>query len=336
MPNHAVDLNRVSKILSGARMRTVATDFPELGALRMRAGLPEDRMQGRGRSTPYLTQQEVSLLLGFIDERQDWYKRLELGQIRQPAATDLRKVSRLLRLTPAEWDQLHIALFGRRTLSTNNPKAGLTVDPIWHRIIRSSNIAAYISNRSFDVLDFNPEADALFGGMPDNVLRHFLGRPHGRHPRSSQPQTPRPWGDKAMWQLKMLDLPPQPPNRCHMVDYQIWGLAATAGLRQGLADHPGDPTLREIEAEVREDRELLAMYEGPVHGDRTPSENEHPDGTRRLMYHPVVDEIGIMLGGVGGPGGAPGARVVWMEWSPLESATGVCPPSCAIYHIHGR
>ncbi|MER0476893.1 hypothetical protein ABR737_00740 [Streptomyces sp. Edi2] len=336
MPDHAVDQARVGSILSRARKRTDANDFPQLAELRLLAGLPEKRKQGRGRGK-WLTQQEMSLLMGFIEERADWYKRLELGLISQPADEDLRMVSELLRLTPREWEQLHIGLFGHRTLKTHNPDAGLKVASVWSHVIHSSTIAAYISNRAWDVLDFNEEADELWGGMPANILREMLDLSPVRHERSTQPCEKRPWGDRALWQLEVLGLPAQPPSRCHMPDWHVWCLSATSNLRVALADYPRDRTLRQIEAEVRHDAELLAMYEGPVDGNTEPEDRDvHPDGTRRLMYHPIKDEIVIMEAAVSEPGGAPGARVVWMHTTPLEQATSSCSCDCAIYHIHER
>ncbi|MFF8902578.1 hypothetical protein ACF082_34490 [Streptomyces lydicus] len=330
------DLSRVSQILFAARQRTNPDTYPELAGLRLKAGLREDRRQGQGRSCEYLTIQEVSLLLGHTDQRTDWYAKLERGKISQPDRGDLSNVSTVLRLTPAEDEQLQIAFFGTRTVLIDQPDAGLEVAPIWHRIIGSSGMAAYGSNRCWDTLSFNPDADKLFGGMPDNVLRYLLGLPHGRHPRSTQPRPRPPMSRKALDQLEMLDLPPQPEHRRHMPDWpRTWGRAAATGLRNALADHPNDETLLQIRAEVQQDPELLALYEGPV-GEDLDVEDQyaHPDGTRRLMYNPAVGEIGIMRGGVAEPGRAPGARIAWMEWRPLDHATSTCSSDCGLYHIH--
>ncbi|MEU6331496.1 hypothetical protein ABZ851_30095 [Streptomyces sp. NPDC047049] len=335
MEDHVVpDMELVSRILSAARMRTKATNFPELGALRMQAGLSQDRTQAL---RPYLLQQEVSLLLGHIHSRTDWYKKLEGGRITQPDRRELRRVSRLLDLSWREFEALHIALFGSRTMQPHRQDAGLAVAPAWNRVLHSSPMPAYISNRSWDVCAFNAAADELFGGMPDNILRSLFGLPHGRHKDSTQPDPKRPWGERALEQLEMLDLPPQPYQRRHMPDWGwTWGRAGAAGLRSGLADHPDDPILLKIHAEVRQDPELLDLYEGPViAGAGAEDRNSHPDGTRRLMYHAGRDEVGVMEGAVSEPLGAPGARVVFMEWRPLEQASGICSSDCAMYHIHG-
>ncbi|MFD8546307.1 hypothetical protein [Streptomyces sp. NPDC059649] len=334
------DRARIKTILSRARERTDAeAHYPELGRLRMKAGLPYNRCEGRGRSTRHLTQREMSLLLGCVWERQDWYKRLELGVLTQPELSTLQRVSTLLSLNLHEWEELHIALFGRKPAETHAPDSGLKVAPAWSHIIHTSPVAAYISNRRWDVLDFNPLADRLWGGMPDNVLRALLGLPHGRHERSTHTGADRNWGPTARRQLELLGLPPQLPRRRNLVDWpHTWGPDALSGLRNGRAVHPHDATLSRIEAEVRADTELLALYEGPVGGMHAQRQDRHthPDGTQRLMYNPAVDEIGIMEGAVSEPLGAPGARLVWMEWRPLESAKGPCSLDCALYHIHAR
>ncbi|WP_310728283.1 hypothetical protein [Streptomyces sp. N2A] len=335
------DRCRIKTILSRARERTdAAAYYPELGNLRMKAGLPYNRSQGRGRSTRHLTQREMSLLLGWVWERQDWYKRLELGTLTQPELRTLQEVSTLLCLDLHEWEQLHIALFGRKPAETHNPDAGVKVAPTWSHIIHTSPVAAYISNRCWDVVDFNPTADRLWGGMPDNVLRALLGLPHGRHERSTYTGSTTSWGRTARRQLELLGLPPQPPRRKNMIDWpSTWGPDAMAGLRNGRAVHPQDATLRQIEAEVYANAELLALYEGRrvagsrVHA-RTQHKHAHPDGTQRLMYNPALDKIGIMEGAVSEPLGAPGARVVWMEWRPLEAAKSPCNFHCDLYHLH--
>lgn len=330
------DLTRVRQILFAARKRTDPSAYPELGTLRLRAGLREHRKKGQGRTCDYLSQQEVSLLLGHIDQRTEWYKNLEGGRIANPDRDDLSRVSNLLNLRPDEDEQLQIAFFGTRTVLIDQPDAGLEVAPIWHRIIGGSGMAAYGSSGCWDTFSFNPAADELFGGMPDNVLRYLLGLPHGRHPRSTQPHPKPPMSRKALDQLEMLGLPPQPDHRRHMPDWhKTWGRAAATGLRNALADHPNDETLLQIRAEVQQDPELLALYEGPVGEDLDVKDQyARPDGTRRLMYNAAVGEIGLMEGGVGEPLRAQGVRIVWMEWRPLEQATRTCPSACGIYHIH--
>ncbi|MFF9786266.1 hypothetical protein [Streptomyces nigrescens] len=277
----------------------------------------------------------MSLLLGHVTVRTDWYKKLELGLIAQPDRDDLGSVKSLLRLNHAEWEQLQIAFYGMRTIQVHQPDVGLELAPVWHRIIHSSSIPAYISNRSWDVVDFNAAADELWGGMPDNALRALMGLPYGRHERSTQPDPRPPMSRRALEQLEVLGLPPQPDRRRHLPDWPMtWGRAAATSLRNALADYPKDAVLLQIRSEVLADPELLALYEGPVGEDVDIVTRNTPDGTRRLMYNPAVGEIGIMQGGVAEPLRAPGARVVWMEWWPLMRATVACPPECGLYHIH--
>ncbi|MCZ1012085.1 hypothetical protein [Streptomyces lydicus] len=332
------DLSRATQILVAARNRTEADAYPQLGELRLRAGLREHRRRGQGRTCEHLTQREVSLLLGYVDRRTEWYKHLELGKISQPSRDDLSRVSKLLKLSHDEDEQLQIAFFGSRTVKTSQPDAGLDVAPVWARIIHSSSVPTYISNRSWDVIAFNAAADQLFGGMPDNVLRELLGLRHGRHENSTQPYPKPPMSRRALEQIEMLGLPLQPEHRRHMPDWpKTWARAAATGLRNALADHPQDMILQQIRAEVLQDPELRAIYEGPV-GEEVGDEDQHthPDGTRRLMYNAAVGEIGVMEGGVAEPLRAIGARVVWMEWWPLGQATNTCQPKCGLYHIHRR
>ncbi|MEJ8654814.1 hypothetical protein WKI65_43950 [Streptomyces sp. MS1.AVA.3] len=337
MPAHVINPARASRILTAARMRTPASAFPQLGALRLQCGLSEDR-RGRGRYTKYPTQQEMNLLVGYVDKRRDWYRRLENGLISQPTEWQLRRVSMLLGLTEQDWHELHIAFFGHKAPKPLKPAAGLRVAPTWNHVIHSTPIAGYISNRSWDVLDFNDEADQLFGGMPDNVMRQLLDLPHGSHSASTQLPS-RPWGAKALDQLEQLEtfgLPCQPAGRRHMPDWALtWGPDALAELRSALADHPHDETLQAIELEVVQSAELRALYDRPGGPARTlRGRDVHPDGARRLMYHPVKDEIGVMYAAVGEPRGAVGARVVWMEWQSLAAAISPCRSECLTYHIH--
>ncbi|MFB6881244.1 hypothetical protein ACFCY8_10460 [Streptomyces noursei] len=280
----------------------------------------------------------MNLLVGYDRTRQDWYRRLENGLISQPAEWQLRRVGMLLSLTELDWHELHIAYFGHKAPKPLKPAAGLHVAPTWNSVIHSTSIAAYISNRSWDVLDFNDEADQLFGGMPDNIMRHLLNLPHGRHSASKQPAQ-RSWGAKALEQLERLEafgLEAQPPSRRHMTDWALtWGPFALAEFRNALADHPHDEILQAIELEVLQSVELRALYEGSADAVRDLQDRDvHPDGARRLMYHPVKDEIGIMHAAVGEPRGSAGARAVWMQWHPLETATMPCSRKCALYHIH--
>ncbi|MFI9311052.1 MmyB family transcriptional regulator [Streptomyces triculaminicus] len=271
---------RVGQILSRARMRTEPRHHPQLAGLRSAHGLPE-RGVGSGRHVPYLNQQEVDLLLGYEPGR-DVYARLERGAISNPPERLLRGVAEILRVGEVEWNELHIALYGHKAPRPLNPDSGLAVARTWAQVIHDTPGAAYISNIEWEVLDYNPAAAALFNPMPSNIMR---------------------------W---MLSLPPNEGSRTRMPDWEkSWGPVALSQLRAALAEAPGNPTLRQIEIEVLSDSELSTMYCSGL------DPYLHPDGTLRLMYNPTVGKVGLMEAAAAEPMGSPGARVIFMHWTPL-------------------
>ncbi|MCD9146182.1 MmyB family transcriptional regulator [Streptomyces albireticuli] len=282
-----MDRTRVTRILSRARFRTDPADYPQLDGLRLANGMKE-RGTGRGRRVGYLTQQEIDLLLGFdthSGHRLDFYCSLERASLTSPPDHLLRAAAKILRLSEAQWSELHLAVHGYKAPRPLSPEAGRRVAPAWKLAIHSSTVPAYISTFEWDVIDHNSAADALFGGVPSNVMR---------------------------W---ILSLPPYSHSRCRMPDWtENWGPVALSQLRFALNEEPQNQTLREVETEVQAG-DLAEMY----HHQRDPY--IHPDGARRKMIHHGQGAVGIMDAAASEPIGSPGCRVVYMHWSPLDSAS---------------
>ncbi|MEU5900252.1 MmyB family transcriptional regulator [Streptomyces venezuelae] len=277
-----MDHVRVTQILSAARQRTDPDDYPELPALRHAHGLPQ-RGVGSGRHVRYLSQQEVDLLLGHEAGR-GVYRRLEAARIPNPSPEVIRGVAKVLRLREHEWNELHIALYGHKAPKPLDPQAGQAVTCNWQRVIEQHPAPAYISNFGWDVIVYNRQADALFGPMPGNIMR---------------------------W---MVSLPPHQNSRSRMPDWeQTWLPVALSQLRGAVQVQQNNETLRQIEAEVLADEHLAALYRSNL------DPYLHPDGSRRLMYHPGERRTGVMNAAAAEPMGSPGARVVFVMWAPLDS-----------------
>ncbi|MEU1824124.1 hypothetical protein ABZ502_17060 [Streptomyces abikoensis] len=273
-----MDTERVRQILGTARLRTDASDHPEIPRLRQAYGLSE-RGVGRGRRLTHLGQEEIDLLLGL--EPGKCYARLERGLITAPAEDLLRRVGEILRLQDHQWNELHLALYGHRAPKPLDARPVATRN--WRRVIHRVQGAAYISTFGWDVLDYNEEADALFGPMPKNIMRWMLSLPPYQHSRQRMPD----WKD-------------------------TWVPAALSQLRSALAEAPDHNQLRQIEAEILANTELAAVYQSYL------DPFIHPDGTRRLMYHPGHQKVGAMDAAAGEPMGSPGVRLIFMEWTPRE------------------
>jgi transcriptional regulator with XRE-family HTH domain len=138
------------------------------------AGLP----QSRRRRTKGLRREEVAALSGV---GLTWYTWFEQG--RDIAVSDdfLHRLARGLRLDRAEQEHL-FALAGRISPSTETKDAQLPEALV--RMIRASPQAAYIMNRSWDVLVYNDAAADLFADLRKprpNMLRIVLLSEHYRH-----------------------------------------------------------------------------------------------------------------------------------------------------------
>ncbi|WP_282795744.1 hypothetical protein [Streptomyces sp. CC224B] len=224
----------------------------------------------------------MSLLLGY-GAGQDIYARLERGLIANPPDELLRAVGEILELQEHQWQDLYLAINGRKAPKPLDPRSGLAIHKNWSWVIHGQEQAAYISDFGWNVLECNQAADELFGPMPKNVMR---------------------------W---MLSLAPEERSRAAMPDWaESWGPVALSQLTSALSEEPDHPGLREIEREVLADAELGDLYR------RTLDSYIHPDGTRRLMRHGTLRQLGVMNAAAGTPMGSPQARVVFLKWTPLD------------------
>ncbi|MFI8932578.1 hypothetical protein ACIG3E_33560 [Streptomyces sp. NPDC053474] len=272
-----MDTNRAGQILTRARQRTDANDYPRVAELRHTAGMVK-----RGRRVRHLSQAEVSLLLGY-GAGQDIYARLERGLISNPPEDLLRAVGEILELQEHQWQDLNLAIYGRKASKPLDPHSSLAIHKNWSWVIRSQEHAAYISDFGWNVLECNQAADELFGPMPRNVMRWMLSLGGEEHSRAAMPDWAESWGPVALSQL-------------------------TAALHE----EPDHRELREIEREVLADPELGDLYR------KTLDSYIHPDGTRRLMQHGTLRQLGVMDAAAATPMGSGQARVIFMKWTPLD------------------
>ncbi|GGV30747.1 helix-turn-helix transcriptional regulator [Streptomyces spectabilis] len=276
-----MDSERFGLILTRARRRTDAADYPELPELRHKAGLTAARGPG-GRRLSYLSQVEISLLLGY-DASRGIYARLERGLIANPSDELLRRIATILNLQEHQWHDLYIAAFGHRAPSPLRPASMLALHDSWNWAIQGQEHPAYISDGAWNVLTYNEAANALFNPMPQNVMR---------------------------W---MLSLPPQEDSRAAMPGWaEGWGPVALSQLASALHERrKAHEELRQIEREVLQHPDLKEMYESVL------DSCIHPDGSRRLMVHGTRREIGVLDAAAGTPVGVDHGRVIFMKWTPV-------------------
>ncbi|MFT3691218.1 helix-turn-helix transcriptional regulator [Paenirhodobacter sp.] len=161
-------------------MRTLDRTRPELTEfLRSRRErlTPEDvgLPSGRRRRTPGLRREEVAALAGV---GLTWYTWLEQGREIGVSAGFLDTLARVLKLDAAE--RRHLFLLAHERPPAEPGKTFCTVPPLAGRLVRDlAPHAAYILNLRWDVLAFNPPADALFGlgGQGGNMLRRLFTDP---------------------------------------------------------------------------------------------------------------------------------------------------------------
>lgn len=135
-------------------------------------GLPPD---GR-RRTPGLRREEVAVL-AFISV--DYYTRLEQARGHSPSVRVLDSLAGALRLGSAERAHLF-------RLADATPAAPLSpvrrVRPhVTDLLRRLPETAAVVTDAGYDVIDWNPLAEALLGDLdrePNLARRRFLGHPH--------------------------------------------------------------------------------------------------------------------------------------------------------------
>jgi transcriptional regulator with XRE-family HTH domain len=133
-------------------------------------GLPS----GARRRTPGLRREEVA---GLANMSAEYYARLEQARGPQPSAPILDAVAGALRLTQAE--RVHVfRLAGvARPAPAGPPRR---VRPYVASLLgRMPDTAAIVTAATYDVIAWNPLAEALMGGLPDRpnlARRRFLRR----------------------------------------------------------------------------------------------------------------------------------------------------------------
>lgn len=132
-------------------------------------GLPA----GPRRRTPGLRREEVAIL---ADMSVDYYVRLEQARGPHPSPRILDSLAGALRLNAAERSHLY-----RLAGSNPAPPAGpvRAVRPyVADLLLRLPETAAVVTAATYDVIAFNPLAEALLGGLrrePNLARRRFLG-----------------------------------------------------------------------------------------------------------------------------------------------------------------
>jgi transcriptional regulator with XRE-family HTH domain len=114
---------------------------------------------GSRRRTPGLRREEVAMTAGVGTT---WYTWLEQGRDVRPSAEVLTALSQALRLDSAE--KRHLFILAGRPLPDLREKGPEAVDgPLLHMLHSLSMQPAYVVGRRWDVLAWNPAAEAVFG-----------------------------------------------------------------------------------------------------------------------------------------------------------------------------
>lgn len=136
-----------------------------------------DLPSGRRRRTPGLRREEVADRAGISSE---WYIKLEQGRDVSPSAETIAALARALLLDPVEAQ--HLRRLAGAPVSTFAREA---VPPIIAGIVEGLLEPAYVTGARWDVLAWNPAADALFGftrmkEAERNILLFMLTDPAAR------------------------------------------------------------------------------------------------------------------------------------------------------------
>jgi transcriptional regulator with XRE-family HTH domain len=208
-------------------------------------GLPADRR----RRTPGLRREEVALLAHISA---DYYARLEQARGPRPSPGVLDALTGALRLTPAE--RTHLFLLAG---TGPTPPAGPVrrVRPYVADLLRRlPDTAAIVTDAGYDVIAWNPLAQALLGGdlhvEPNMARRRFLGS--GRRYENSGAEE--------------------------------FARIVVARLRRAADRYPRDEALARLLAELRAGSEEFGQLwdTGPVHA---------PGHRTKVITHPEVGPI---------------------------------------------
>lgn len=211
------------------------------------------RPVGKGRRSAGPSQVQIDKILHWTPGT---YQGIESGRVGDVSAKRLEELGRLLRLTEHEWEMLWATIRGEEPPKPLNDCAGLEVPGEWGVMLPLMQMAAYVNDRAWNVVDYNDHAVEFFGGrMPANTMRWMLFDPQARGDDN---------GSEGM-----------------LTDWEhAWAPFIVPQLRSAVAALPDDPTLAAIEAEVRADKRVAPIYDefGAVY--------VHPDGAIRRVDHP--------------------------------------------------
>ncbi|MFC4494785.1 XRE family transcriptional regulator [Streptomyces ovatisporus] len=235
---------------------------------------PSDR---RGRQVPGLTQPQMDVLL---HSRTGTYGSFERGAKTNPSTDYLDRLARYLKLGPQEWESLWRHTYGHNPPYALDPEAGLDVAPVWRRVVHEMTTMAYISNVSWDLLEFNSAFAEMFpdGRPPSNVMRWML------------------LDDVARDEV--------------LLDWEnSWAPVIIPQLVAARHAHPADRTLQKLERDVHNDpraarvrRKIIAAFTRPDSDDRPLRHAALGPGRARLgAAEPLVN---------------PGARLMVVEFEP--------------------
>ncbi|WP_447527939.1 helix-turn-helix transcriptional regulator [Vreelandella sp. TE19] len=147
-----------------AETRSLQRRHPELGEFlksRREQITPQDvgLPSGPRRRTPGLRREEVAALAGV---GLTWYTWLEQGRDIRASSDFLERLARIFKLDATE--RRHLFLLAHQRLPSEPGKTWCQVPPLVHRLLEDlTHRPAYVLNLRWDVLAYNPAADALFG-----------------------------------------------------------------------------------------------------------------------------------------------------------------------------
>lgn len=178
-------------------------------------GLPE----GARRMTAGLRREELASLAGV---GLTWYTWLEQGRDIRPSAEMLRRVSKALRLSPAD-DAYLYSLAGTPRPLPAAPPIGVSAGV--QRVVHLHPAPAFVLSALFDLLAFNAPADRLFG----------LTTPQG------------PFEENQLWQFFM-----NPRRRSLYLDFASAAQNFVALFRLNAVTHVDDPYYRSLVSSLQE------------------------------------------------------------------------------------
>lgn len=258
-------------------------------------GLPA--RTGTGRRSPGLSQQHIDAVLGW---GVNTYHLLEVGKTPNAKPDYLRDLAHLLRLTEHEWVLLNRYALEQEPPSPLHPESGYRIASSWKAAVNGIEHMAYVGDAAWNVVAYNQTWLSMFpsGRPPENTMRWMCLSAEARTILTD-------W--ETQWAPRIL---PQ--------------LSGAIAARR-------DPTLLQIEREVRAD-----PVAGPLYEKR--GTLLHPDGDERPLLHATHGPGWVTMCSAT-PESSPGARLMILlfnkEKRPTPPGT-LLPLSQAVTagHIH--